>query len=552
MKIILTLFTLMCLTTLLGQFSGLKYEKWDKMVDLDSTKLEDVQKWVDVIEENKINLTSSQLYLANDAFSLYYKRRLDYTNAFIHCLRALSYARQTGDHKKIAAVLYRKGNLEFEIDHFYESINSLKLAIGLIREENDLNMLAISLNLLGNNYTKLGEHKKGLNYYREAMAIGSETKNKHLQSGLSSNLGLYYLTEKKVDSAIYYIEKALVMYREISNENKCSAEFGNLAYAYTLKKEYKMAMNYFDSSFAIATRNHEVITLLNLYKDRAFMYRENEQYKLALQDMEKADSIKLWFDDKTQVEVITAMKISLLEKEKKAELHKAHLRHERSQHENEMQVVRGYFIISCLIGSLLISLLIFWKFRTSSRNEKELLNQEKELAELDLKLTEAKLENQKLTNERLNFEIQGKNEDLTNFAIQIGRKNEYIGKLMDRLKELQTDSNTQTKVKVQEIIAFTKHQQMIDQNLGEFQMKFEKVNHQFLNSLTTTYPNLTKSDLNLCSFIRLGLTTKDICSLKGISSKSVEVSRYRLRKKLALPQDVDLFLFLQKIGQTSI
>lgn len=549
MKIILTLFTLLTVGTLHGQFSDLQFEKWLKVVDLESTKLKDVEKWVDLIEENKINLTSSQLYQTNHAFCLYYHKRLDYTNAFMHCLSALYYARKTGDYKKIGSALYRKAKLEFEINHFYESTTSLNLALELFRDKNDLNMIAISLNLLGNNSIKLGEDEKGLKYSREALAIGNKTNDKYLQSALVSNIGFFYLTEKSVDSAIYFIEKGLALEKEFSNEEKGYAEaFGNLAYAYTLKKEYEKATAYFDSSFAIATQNREVITLLNLHKDRAFMYRKKEQYELALYDMEKADSIKLWFDNKTQAESIAALKISILEKEKKAELKRAHLISKQMQYENEIQTFRNYFIISCLMSSLVISFLIFLKFRTSSRNEKILLAQEKDLVKLDLKLTEATLENQKLTNERLIVEINGKNEDLTNFALHIGRKNEYVVKLMKHLKELQAAPETQMKVKVQELIAFTKHQQFIDQNLEEFQMKYEKVNYQFLNSLTKTYTNLTKSDLNLCSLIRLGLTAKDISSLRGISPESVEMSRYRLRKKLALPQEVDLFIFLQKIG----
>ena len=191
--------------------------------------------------------------------------------------------------------------------------------------------------------------------------------------------------------------------------------------------------------------------------------------------------------------------------------------------------------------------MIFWKFRSSNKKEKILLSREKELHVLNAKLDRTKLENQTLVNKQLNIKLEGKNKDLTDFAIDIARKNEYLDKLMKHLKELQASSKIQMSVKIQEIIAFTKHQQMIDRDLEEFQLNIEKVNHQFFNALTTTFPNLTKSDLRLCALIRLGLTPKDISSLRGISSKSVEMGRYRLRKKLTLPQEVDLFNFLQNI-----
>ena len=62
----------------------------------------------------------------------------------------------------------------------------------------------------------------------------------------------------------------------------------------------------------------------------------------------------------------------------------------------------------------------------------------------------------------------------------------------------------------------------------------------YLEYLTRTYSNLTTADLKLCTFLRMNLNTKEIAEIMGLSVRSVESRRYRLRKKLKLSKDSDL------------
>jgi DNA-binding CsgD family transcriptional regulator len=58
------------------------------------------------------------------------------------------------------------------------------------------------------------------------------------------------------------------------------------------------------------------------------------------------------------------------------------------------------------------------------------------------------------------------------------------------------------------------------------------------------FPNLSATDLKLCAYLRLNLSSKETAQLLNISLKGVEISRYRLRKKLQLPTEVNLYDFL--------
>ena len=69
----------------------------------------------------------------------------------------------------------------------------------------------------------------------------------------------------------------------------------------------------------------------------------------------------------------------------------------------------------------------------------------------------------------------------------------------------------------------------------------------YLEYLTRTYSELSTSDLKLCTFLRMNLNTKEIAEIMGLSVRSVESRRYRLRKKINLSKDQDLVSFLIKL-----
>lgn len=84
----------------------------------------------------------------------------------------------------------------------------------------------------------------------------------------------------------------------------------------------------------------------------------------------------------------------------------------------------------------------------------------------------------------------------------------------------------------------------IDDNWEHFAHHFDKVHNDFLIVLKSRYPNLTPSELKLCAYLRMNLSNKEIAQLINISTRGVEIARYRLRKKLGLTKEVNLFEFL--------
>ncbi|HEY0677472.1 MAG TPA: triple tyrosine motif-containing protein [Chitinophagaceae bacterium] len=150
----------------------------------------------------------------------------------------------------------------------------------------------------------------------------------------------------------------------------------------------------------------------------------------------------------------------------------------------------------------------------------------------------------RLRNEKLESEIELKNTQLASTTLNLIQKGEMLVKVkeeferMKRVSELDKDSDDYKK-----ILKMLGEDKM-KKNWEQFAVHFDKVHSDFLVSIKEAYPNLTLSELKLCAYLRLSLSSKEIAQIMNITIKSVELGRHRLRKKLGIDPSVNLFNFL--------
>jgi DNA-binding CsgD family transcriptional regulator len=87
----------------------------------------------------------------------------------------------------------------------------------------------------------------------------------------------------------------------------------------------------------------------------------------------------------------------------------------------------------------------------------------------------------------------------------------------------------------------------MDKDWEHFTHHFDKVHSDFVVVLKEKYPSITANELKLSAYLRMNLSTKEIAQLMNISVRGVEISRYRLRKKLGISSETNLFDFLISI-----
>ncbi len=140
----------------------------------------------------------------------------------------------------------------------------------------------------------------------------------------------------------------------------------------------------------------------------------------------------------------------------------------------------------------------------------------------------------KLRNDKLEQDIDSKNRELAASTMNIIKKNEFLNKIKKELTKVKDKNTVEPVIKI------------IDKNLNQnsdwelFQEAFNTTDKDFLKKIKEKYPKLTPNDLRLCAYLRLNLSSKEIAPLLNISHKSVEIKRYRLRKKMNLDAKANL------------
>ena len=183
------------------------------------------------------------------------------------------------------------------------------------------------------------------------------------------------------------------------------------------------------------------------------------------------------------------------------------------------------------------------KFKKQQIKFEEEQKQLKYIHQLELQKNEKEII--ELQNEKLINEVIYKNKELADASMHLVERGDALVKVKDELQQLykKTGGNHDVKKAIQLVSDIEKN----NSNWEQFSTHFDEVNNGFLNKLKLKFPSLTNTDLKVCAYLQLKLSTKEIAQLMNISIRGVEISRYRLRKKLQLTTEQSLNNFLNEV-----
>jgi len=151
---------------------------------------------------------------------------------------------------------------------------------------------------MGNAYSHLGEPRKAIEYYQQALEISKEIGDKQGEGEALGNLGNEYSHLGELRKAIKYYEKSLNIAREMGYRYGESATLGNLGTAYTDLREPRKAIEYYEQALEIlieiGDRRGEATTLGNI----GTTYREMVEPRKAIEYYEQALKIGRDIGDK--------------------------------------------------------------------------------------------------------------------------------------------------------------------------------------------------------------------------------------------------------------
>ena len=178
-----------------------------------------------------------------------------------------------------------------------------------------------------------------------------------------------------------------------------------------------------------------------------------------------------------------------------------------------------------LLARIRSMLMLVDSFDKIRKQREELHIKENQLLQSNLELKDKELTTKTLTHIQIQETIISLVKDLN--EIREKNEDEVIDKLIGGLVHKLSINNSET-------------------NWEEFRVYFEEVHSDFFNRLLAKCPKLSQNEIRICALLRLNFSTKDISSLTHQSPRSVDVARYRLRKKLNLSQEDNLVGFLSQ------
>jgi DNA-binding CsgD family transcriptional regulator len=169
---------------------------------------------------------------------------------------------------------------------------------------------------------------------------------------------------------------------------------------------------------------------------------------------------------------------------------------------------------------------------------------DKLIEENNMLLEIQELENERqlmsIKNEQLSQDVDVINRELAASTMSLNSKNELLAFIKEDLKNTsESDSRG-----IKSVISTINKNISKDDSWNVFQEAFDNTDKDFLKKMKQAHPSLTPNDLKLCAYLRLNLSSKEIAPLLNISVRSVEIKRYRLRKKIDLPHEQGLVEYI--------
>ena len=199
-------------------------------------------------------------------------------------------------------------------------------------------------------------------------------------------------------------------------------------------------------------------------------------------------------------------------------------------------------ILLYLLLSIYLAYFINKKYKDYYNKQREKLIEENNLL-LEINELENNQQLMKLRNEQLSKDVDSKSKELAVSTMNLIQKNELLSVIKEDLKKTSEEGNRSLKSVIT----------TINKNINEedswnvFKEAFDSADKDFLKKAKQLHQSLTPNDLRLCAYLRLNLSSKEIAPLLNISVRSVEIKRYRLRKKMDLSHEQGLVEYILSI-----
>ncbi len=438
-----------------------------------------------------------------------YSQAGDYDNSTKYLTIAYDEAKKQ-NYESIYAVLLADIGLNY---HFInDNENALQYLYKALELSIDYNGKIVAYYNLAQIMSANENYPKANEYYYAALKLAKENKNTDDEAVIYNRQAVIKLSEKKYQQALELYQKSLSMidsskiYYRITN-------YSGLAESYLFLANYNKALTFANLSNSIA-------------KEAGFIYEEHMAKRLL---SEIYDTLNRYDISLAFYKEYSRLKDSILNKESKEKLDLLHV--EFQTREKEIQIVllqkqaafKNKMLLVYVIVSVLIAVVLIYLVKnTRLKNKMLIFEKEKETFQ----------------KQKIELELHQKKRELLTHVIQISQQKELLSSIQTKIKKTaELKANEKIVGELQALKREIKTKISHSNNWEQIKMHFEKVHPTFFDLLRKNYPELSINELKLCAYTKLNLSGKEIGNLLNINHTSVQMARYRLKKKMKIEEE---------------
>ena len=488
--------------------------------------------------ESEVLLMKGEIWL--------YKGYLD--NVYEICQTVRENAQNTGNRDLLVSAMLLQGRYFTEMNVFDKAYAALSSAGEIAAQIKDSNATANILNAFGVLHDLQKEHEQALDYYNEALSFANGEEDALLRIRLFNNIAIIYTEQGNIKEAKNLLNRCIRHIEERHIAFGMDRLYMNLAPVYITAGDMDSALFNLQKSLEIARKHNNRSSVARALIYQGYVFFTLNDIEKAKAAFEQADTIALELQADNMHNMILQYFVWIAEAEKNYEQAYLYLQQfkqssdslankrnivnlVRLKMENEAiqaELINRYklyrLILSTIILAFVLLLGIVAFFYWYKRSRKILINKQKE-------------------NFFLANELEQENKKMVTQSIQQQKRANDLQEITRQLQQARALFKPSNQPLIDRTIMLLKGQDD-DEQWREFESRFERVHIDFLKNLQKKYPNLSPTEKRLCAFLRLNMTTKEIANIMHVSSRAVEQSRYRLRKKLGLDKKQDLNNFL--------
>jgi tetratricopeptide (TPR) repeat protein len=470
-----------------------------RAVDFSSRTRDVILKFVALNVAGEVYLNAGQSNIAVDYF-----------------LMANEEVSNSGDTLRAAMAKFNLGSVWMVMGEFDKAE---KLILGLLTvleksEKGKDELIAIDQLALYNNlvmlYNEQQQWDKSRVYFHQGVQLAGQQATT-LLGQLYQNHSKGLSSSGNLTMAISLLDTALVIYRQVGDVAREADCLVDVARIREQLGESAAAIQLYNRAYALGEKTQNDYVIFYASQSLYRLYEKTNQVDSTLKYLTISNTTEKKLNELASREKLIGEELRWKYQEQQLEVKRVY---QRSM---------WYGITLALVLLLMVLWLVYKKQRAlkQSRLEKYAL--------------ELSAEQLKLRNELLEAEVELKDKQLTTEVMYRIQNNELVKEMVQKLMKIQLMSAKESKEAIQTVVRGLE-KTLEEKAWEDFELRFQQVHPGFYEKLQEAYPDLSLNDRRMCAFLKLNMTSKDISAITGQTINTIQVARWRLRKKLGLQE----------------